>query len=95
MDTLDSEEFEYAMSSSPDVDAIPGVASRLLPLRCHSCDGEKSDPGECDGTLCEFGKWVGHRKVLSGTKKERNQWVFLWSKVILDKGIANWAIGRI
>jgi hypothetical protein len=56
VDTLDSEEFEYAMGSSPDADAIPGVASKLSPLRCHSCDGEKSDSGECDGTLCEFGK---------------------------------------
>ena len=34
---------------------------------------------------------VYHTKVLSGTQKERNQWVFLWSTVFLDKGIT---IGR-
>ena len=56
VDTLDSEEFEFAMGSSPDADAVPGVASKFSLLRCHSCDGEKSDSGECDGTLCEFGK---------------------------------------
>ena len=32
--TLDSEEFEYAMGSSPDVDAIPGVASKFSLVRC-------------------------------------------------------------
>ena len=37
---------------------------------------------------------VYHSKVLSGAKKERNQWIFLWSKVFLDKGIANRTIGR-
>ena len=29
---------------------------------------------------------VNHTKVLSGTNKERNQWVFWGSKVLLDKG---------
>ena len=57
VDTLDSEEFKYAMGSSPDADAIPGVASKVSLLGCHSCDGEKSDSGEYDGTLCEFGKY--------------------------------------
>ena len=56
VDTLDSEDFEYAMGSRPDADAIPGVANKFPLLRCHSCDGEKSDSSGCDGTLCEFGK---------------------------------------
>ena len=56
VDTLDSEEFEYAMGSSPDVYAIPGVASKFSLLTCHSSDGVKFDSGECDGILCEFGK---------------------------------------
>ena len=57
MEALDSNEFEYAMGSSPDeAVAIPGVASKFSLLRCHSCDGEKPDSGECDVTLCEFGK---------------------------------------
>ncbi len=38
--------------------------------------------------------WVYHTKVLSGTKKERNQRWFLWSKVFLDKGITNRTIGQ-
>ena len=37
------------MGSSPDADAIPGVASKFSLLRCHSCDGVKLDSGECDG----------------------------------------------
>ena len=56
VDTLDFDEFEYAMGSSPDAVAIPGVASKFSLLMCRSCDGEKSDSGECDGTLCDFGK---------------------------------------
>ena len=56
VDILDSEEFEYAMGSSPDVDAIPGVASKFSPLKCHSCNGLKPDSDECDDILCEFGK---------------------------------------
>ena len=55
-DTLDSEDFEYAMVSSPDGDAIPGVVCKFSPLICHSCDGVKPDFGECDDILCEFGK---------------------------------------
>ena len=38
---------------------------------------------------------VYHTKVLSGTKKERNQWgFFVVSKVLLDKGITNRTIGQ-
>ena len=38
--------------------------------------------------------WGRPFKGISGVKKEKNHWGFLWSKVFLDKGIANRTIGQ-
>ena len=46
------------------------------------------------GLLCGGHSGVYHTKVLSRAKKERNQWVSLWSKVFLDKSITNRTIGQ-